>query len=241
MSTPFIHLPAGTLGLPVVTLKNDDFYHLIKVLRYRRGEKVFLSDGCFLAESEIVEIEGNIAKLKVICREKISPLKPRISLFCSPLKGKRMEILLEKATEIGVDEIQPVLFKRTVVKPMRDNTQLRWHKIIKAAAEQAHQPRIPVLFPLLCWNEAREKLKDYPMVLAFLENEQKFSLKDVKLERADKVAVIVGPEGGFDGQEEKEFYASGFHCLTLGQQILRAETAAIVALTLVFYQMGRLA
>lgn len=239
MSQPFIHLKKGSLNTDSFTLSGEDFHHLIRVLRHRKGDKLYLSDGVFRAEAEIVKVGRRKAELRISNKKLLTKPISTIALFFSPLKGKRMELLLEKATELGVDELHPVLFERTVVKVEVEKAFSRWSKIIKSAAEQAHQPLLPQLFPVVSFNEMIDDLTSYSRALIFVEDEQNNSLRDLKFKKEERVALVVGPEGGFSEEEKKIFRCSGFHCLTLGSQMLRAETASLVALTLVSFLLGR--
>lgn len=240
MSRPFIHLSKSSLNSPFLSLSGGDFHHLIKVLRCRRGDVVALSNGFFTAEGEIIKVSDKEARLRIYNKKKIVRQGSTIALFFSPLKGKRMDFLLEKATELGVDEFHPVFFKRTVSRPDEINARDRWGKIIKAAAEQSRQVVLPRLFPVKNWGEVLSAIGSYSRVLVFLEDEENNSLRDFRFRDNEKIAVIVGPEGGFSEEEKESFRASGFDSLTLGRQVLRAETASLVALTLVSYLLGRL-
>lgn len=239
MSQPFIHLPEGLINSNSFTLSGSDFHHLIRVLRCRKGDKVYLSDGILTGEAEIVEVRQRRARLRVYNKTLIEKPASIIALFFSPLKGKRMELLLEKATELGVDELHPVLFRRTVVKVETRKALERWSKIIKSAAEQAHQPVLPKLSSIISFKDAVEALNQYSKTLVFLEDEKSNSIKSLKLEKDERLALVIGPEGGFSKSEKDSFRSSNFYCLTLGKQQLRAETASLVALALTSFLLGR--
>ncbi len=239
MSQPFIHLPKGFLNSNFFTLSGKDFHHLVRVLRCRKGDKIYLSDGNLTAEAEIIEVYRREAQLKICCKALVEKPASTIALFFSPLKAKRMELLLEKATELGVDELHPVLFERTVVKVQGEKALERWGKIVKSAAEQAHQPVLPEIYPVASFKEAIKALRQYSKTLVFLEDEKSNSLMDLKFEKNERLALVIGPEGGFNESEKKSFRNSNFYCLTLGKQLLRAETASLVALTLASFLLGR--
>jgi 16S rRNA (uracil1498-N3)-methyltransferase len=240
MSQPFIHLLKNLSESPHLVLSGSDFHHLVRVLRCRKGEAVSLSDGKFIAEAVISRISQEEVELVIQNKKEVKRPASTIALFFSPLKGKRMDWLLEKATEIGVNEFHPVFFQRTVARPEAKKTRLRWEKIIRAAAQQSHQPFLPELFPPVDWKEVFPSLAGFSKVLVFIEDEKKSNLKNYKFKKDEKVAVVIGPEGGFSEEEKEKFRSLGFCSLTLGKQILRAETASLVALTLVSFLLERL-
>jgi 16S rRNA (uracil1498-N3)-methyltransferase len=225
-----------------ITVKGENFNYLKNVLRAREGEMVTLFDGRGrIVEGEIKEIKrthltvGAIKEIAASPQSVESPVK--ITLLQGLLKGQKMDLVVQKAAELGVSTIQPLITGRTEVRETRKVE--RWRKIAQEAARQCGRlivPEVKEPVPLkeffaaagfslrgiLFWEEGGRPLKEIAC-----------ELKDV-----NGLAVAIGPEGGFGAEEAGLFRERGFHVATLGPRILRAETAAIAALSLAQFLWG---
>lgn len=232
MSAHRFHLPEAAPGARL-TLPDHSAHHARDVLRLRTGAVVHVFDGQG-AEFEAVldSVDRHGVSARITARAASRPESPlHVVLAVSPLRGDRMELVVQKATELGVSEIRPVVTARTdaVARPALSGTrQERWEKVASGAAEQCGRAVVPViaattlLAALL--DEAFDGLK-----LLFLERESPSALSS--LARPVKVLLLVGPAGGWEESEVERATTAGFVTAGLGPRILRAETAALAAIS----------
>ena len=194
------------------------------VLKLKAGEQVLLCDeGMNEVLAEVTEIVHKVIKVKVIKeqRNENEPLR-KVMLYCAILKRENFELVVQKATEIGVAEIVPVITRRTVKLALK---QERLEKIIKEAAEQSGRGVVPKLHEPIEFEKAVEQVKDKQNILF----DSSGSIPTSSSQLPASIAIWIGPEGGFDETEIAAAKTAGFHIATLGKLTLRAETAAIVA------------
>lgn len=221
----------------------SSIHHLIRVLRIQNKEKVelisndfiFLSSVCSISESEI--IFDIIEKSNHMNESDIS-----IDLFqCLP-KGQKIELILQKNVELGVRRFFLVESKRCIVEfKSKDIPKKieRFEKIIKEASKQSKRDFIPEIEGVLNMNAVSELITDYDLFIVLYENEDELNIKScLKNKTFKKIAVLVGPEGGFDDAEIKKLEAHGAKVVSLGKRILRTETAGFVATTCIQYESG---
>ena len=168
--------------------------------------------------------------------------RPATTLCVSPIKGPRMDWLVEKATELGASRIVPVLFKRTVVRPgdkEQDKIE-RWKRIAVEASRQSGRlfvPEVAAPVPLQAILPIAEKAKNR---ILLYEKEKEQTLWDYfSTPREGETCIVIGPEGGIEEAEIVWLIESGFTSCTLGENILRSETAPLAVLSIVLYEQGR--
>jgi 16S rRNA (uracil1498-N3)-methyltransferase len=236
-----------------VTIAGEDARHIGRVMRSKPGDKLIVSDGIsreVLAEITIIEPQQVTA---AIIEELAASGEPwlQVTVAQSLPKGDKMETVIQKCTEIGAASFLPFLSERTVVQydsKKEEKRLTRWQKIAKEAAEQAHRSKIPTVELPVKWDKLLVELKNYDLVCLCYEKEDGRQLRDVLKpfvigltpERTVKVAVVVGPEGGFTEAEVEEAEAAGAVSVGLGRRILRTETAAMAALTCIMYESGEM-
>lgn len=206
---------------------DKDFYNQIRnVLRFRVGEKIIVfDDNLNEAEAEILNIKKDSIKLKILeVRKNLNEPDNKIILYCSILKHKNFDIVVQKATEIGIQEIFPLICKRTVKFNIQEN---RLRKIIKEAAEQSGRGCLPFLYNVLEFSEAVKKAKENN--INFIFDKKGEDLKKVKNKKNKKIGIFIGPEGGWTERELALAQKNNFKISNLGRLTLRAETAAIIA------------
>jgi 16S rRNA (uracil1498-N3)-methyltransferase len=210
-------------------IEGEEFHHLYNVLRHNVGDKILAFDGKLNEYlCEIVEIQKNRARIKKI--EKIENIEYDFNIAIAPalIKKENFELMLEKVVEIGVKEIYPIITKHSVVK-IKEKKE-RWEKIILNACKQSHRQIIPKLHNILTLNEIAQISKNYSLKL--FANPK--SIRNLfSFEKADSVIILIGPEGGFSNEEENYLKSNGFFDFSLGNFILRSETAAIVSVGLI--------
>ena len=198
---------------------------------------------------KIINAQSN----SIICdiQEKINDTAEsniNITLYQGLPKFEKMELIIQKNTEVGVNEIVPVVMERTVVKldEKQSNKKLeRWQKIAEIASKQSQRDRIPKVDNIIKMKFMYEKLnlEEYDAILVAYENEKKTLLKEElkKLQKAEqneyKIAIIIGPEGGIAEGEIEMLQKIGAKCVSLGKRILRTETAGIIMAGNIFYEL----
>ena len=212
--------------------KNEDnYHHLVRVLRVRIGEKFIIGDKINNEfTSEIININNNqivlFIKDNYIRKNNI----PDITIFFSILKGDKNDLLLEKCTEIGVVRFIPMITKNTVIKILDgENKKIdRWKKIVLEASMQSCSKIIPEIHSIEQFNQIKTynsfKLKIYGCI-----KEKSKTLNNIltKIRQNDSIAFFVGPEGDFDENEIKLLNDYGWEGVSLSNNILRSETSAI--------------
>jgi 16S rRNA (uracil1498-N3)-methyltransferase len=146
-------------------------------------------------------------------------------------------------TEIGVSGIYPIITERAIVKV--DGEKIgrkldRWRKIATEAAKQSHRTTIPKVNPVIAWREALQELRSFDQIILFWEEETETLPYEVLDPAAGKIAVVIGPEGGLSEKEAGDLKNIGARVATLGESILRVETAAPVAVALAIYDLRRI-
>ncbi len=216
-----------------IFLKDQEIFNQIrKVLRLKPGDQVIL----FNQKEEILgEIKnfysGSISFLKKEILRKVDEkeIRREIILSCALLKKNNFELVIQKATEIGVKEIQPLITQRTI---KLNFNQKRLQKIIKEAAEQSGNLILPKLNKIISFEEALKKAKKNDLNLFFDPSGEDFRKFLNNLPK--KIGLFIGPEGGWSEEERKKAQEFGFEIVNLGEFILRSETSAIVSSFLFF-------
>jgi len=239
----------GVLARDAVVLDAALSHRLAKVLRLRAGAEVALFDGTGAEARVRLDAVSDRALGASIVERYASPAEPRVKvhLYQSITKGERFEWLLEKATELGVARIVPLLTARAVVKTAGAGDRAgRWRRITIEAAEQCGRGAVPAVaaperFAAALASAPGLRLIPFesappaaPAIQAVIDREVDavFALGEI--------SVFIGPEGGFEDAEIASAGAAGAHVVTIGDRVLRSETAGLVALTLVMHAVGEL-
>lgn len=221
----------------VVTLTGDEFSHMVKVLRYKVGFKavVCANDGIERL-CTVNEIGKDFATL-VIEQETVQDVKnAHVTLFAGLLKNNKLDFVVQKSVELGVDEIIPFVSHNCAeTKFAKDRAE----KIALEAAKQCGSAYLSKVGALENFDEVLARFKEFDTVLFAYENEKKNRIKDCRID-GKNVALIVGPEGGFTPEETEKAKECGATIVTLGRRILRAETASIVSCALLLDHLGEL-
>lgn len=229
-----------------VTLTEDFAHRLLRVLRMKVGDRVLLCDprgNEWVAE--IVGTEASIVRLKLVERLFSQPVPTvYVSLFQGIPKGEKMDFIVQKATELGVQRIVPMLTRRTVVQLNSERAKSkreRWQRVATSAAEQSGGKIAPEIALPMTFRQAVDEASHADLWLFFYEAAEKPLRKVVQShQKVNHLAIMIGPEGGFDPSEVAMAQQKGARVVSLGKRILRTETAAIVAVALVLYELGLL-
>ncbi len=217
-----------------VTLSGETARQIHTVLRMRSGMPIMLLDNSgWEYPSELVEVQARQVIARVTGRQQNArALSCRITLYQSLLKKDNFEWVLQKATEIGAAGFVPVISQRCVVNDVSAQKRVRWGQIVREAAEQSGRGTIPHIHEAMHLSAALGHTVG--MRLMAWEEAQDGAL-DVGSVSSGAVAVFIGPEGGYDAAEIRLAEAHGAQIITLGKRILRAETAAIYAMSVLAF------
>ncbi|AEY66311.1 16S rRNA (uracil(1498)-N(3))-methyltransferase [Clostridium sp. BNL1100] len=228
-----------------INIIGEDFQHLKKVLRAQIKDEVTVCCGGFDYTAEIEKINDSSISCVITDVNKNfteSPLK--VTLFQGLPKSDKMELIIQKCVELGVWEIVPVITERCVSRINTDkdakNKLARWQKIAREAAKQCNRGTIPnILYPIT-FKEAVEMASQAELAVIPYEKESAVGLKNIvpRYEGITSGSIIIGPEGGFEEKEVQLAEDRGVKKISLGPRILRTETAGMVALSLLMYELG---
>ena len=242
----FVEEPA--MGENSITITGGDVNHIKNVLRMSVGDKICVINGQNNKEyyCEITAV-GNDAVDTRICeiRESDQELGNEVVLFQGLPKSDKMELIIQKAVELGVHTIVPVSTDRTVLKldaKKEANKRKRWMSISESAAKQSGRLRIPEVTPVVSYREALEIAKKMDVRLIpyeLAEGMEKTRELMSSIQPGQSVAVFIGPEGGFESSEIEKAMEIGAWPITLGKRILRTETAGLVTLAMLVYNLER--
>lgn len=231
-----------------VIISGEDVKHITKVLRLGPGDGVTVLDGQGMEYQAILEEIGSDRILASITGERQSQTEPplRVTLIQGLPKGEKMELIIQKAVELGVHRIIPVETTRSIVKLDAKKAlqrQERWQRIAMEAAKQSKRGIIPNVEVLTTLNKALKGLSADASLVLMPWEEASAPLKPLlesKSEGNQEIYIIIGPEGGFTQQEAQNAIDAGAYTVSLGPRILRTETAGFTVLAVVMYELGDL-
>ncbi len=227
MALPYFYEPEITTGTTAFTLSEETSKHCIKVLRMQLGEQMHLTDGKGnLFTATILSPDKKSTEVNIVATETTGRLQRKVSIAISLLKNtSRFEWFLEKATEIGVSEIIPLICDRTERQHFRYD---RMNNVLISAMLQSQQTWLPHLHEPRPFEEVMVSASQ--KFIAHCEPQQKHELKNFSI--AENILMLIGPEGDFSPEEIQSALKNNFHPISLGQTRLRTETAGVVAATL---------
>jgi len=242
MRIPRIYTPSPLNSSETIELDENAFNHAVRVLRLKQGDNLILFNGKGGEfEAELTEVQKKRASAHIhqfSDKETESPLTIILGQCIS--RGEKMDYTIQKAVELGVSEIVPLLSQRCGVKLNQERMEKRlrhWHSVIISACEQCGRNRIPTLHPVISLNEWQQQLNaTLKLVLAPTATDSLATLNKPKQD----VALLIGPEGGLSDAEIKQAIAAGFSGIRLGPRILRTETAGLTALSVIQQLWGDL-
>ncbi len=237
-------MPRFFLNEPVVDrvlVTGEDAVHIAKSLRMRLGETLVLCHGGIDYTCKIVSFEKNSVLVERISAQPCTAEpKVEVTLFQGLPKGDKMDLIVQKAVEVGICAIVPTLTRRCVSRPDEKNLQKkvqRWQKIALEAAKQSGRGMVPKVLDVQDFSQAVTLSAQKEQAVLFYEA-WGAPLKSL-FQQPKSVAIFIGPEGGFEEDEVKLAVESGVSICSLGNRILRTETAAIVASALTIYEVNK--
>ncbi|WP_418790695.1 16S rRNA (uracil(1498)-N(3))-methyltransferase [Phosphitispora sp. TUW77] len=235
-------------GQQTTVIKGPDLKHISKVLRLGPGDKIGIADAAGREfDVKIREITGK----EVICdiigeRASAAELPLEVVLYQGLPKGDKLDLVIQKSTEIGVSRVVPIICERTIVKldeKKASGRHVRWQRVALEAAKQSRRRLVPVVSEPLTFAAALAEMNSGVLGILPWEEERVVGIKDVfkgSTITNKKIAVFIGPEGGFTQEEAKQAESAGVLTVSLGPRIMRTETAGIVAAAIVLYEIGDL-
>jgi len=235
-------IPPEDVDREGVIFRNLQVHQLAKVLRLKVGQTVTVLDNSgWEYEVEITRLrkgegEGRIKDKRLAQGEP----KLNINLYQALLKGDKFDWVLQKGTEIGIKAFIPIFSQRCIVDDVSPTKFARWQRIITEAAEQSGRGRLPFLSPPLIFMEACQKVQGFSLIP--WEGERGIGLKEALtgLKGDCPINLFIGPEGGFESWEVEKAKTCNIISVSLGERILRAETAGLVTATSILFHFGEL-
>lgn len=230
----------------IARINGDDAHHIINVLRFKIGTKLIISNGKNQYVVSVIDIENSSVILKIIEEYNQVVESPiNITLYQGLPKSDKMDLIIQKCTEIGIKKIVPVETEFSTIKIKEKNIYnkiSRWKKISLEASKQSGRSIVPDVLMPVGFKDALESLNEFDLCLIPYEKETNMRLKDVLKKNFDakNICVFIGPEGGFSENEIMAAIEYGAIPVTLGPRILRTETAGIVTSSIILYELGDL-
>ena len=238
------YVSASHISNNIATITGSEHHHLRNVLRTKPGETVRIIDGeGNVYTAQILEIHDSqiSSDARILSHEFHAGVPPEITLFQGLPKSHKMELILQKTTELGVTQIVPLHSKYALQKPSQNRYE-RWHRVLISATKQSERAWLPGLRRAQKFNTSLAQLDTFSLCL-FLspDRDQESQVQHIQTvlrgtPSPTSIALFVGPEGGFSEQEVTRAIGSGCTPVTLGRNILRTETAAIVAVAIAAYE-----
>ncbi len=230
-----------------VTITGPDVKHISKVLRLNPGHHVSVSTGSDREfEAAIREITSKAVICDIVGEKDIVTEPPvKVTLYQGLPKGDKMELIIQKGTELGVSRIIPMICERTVVKlddKKAGERRVRWQRVAEEAAKQSRRTAVPEVAEPLRFDGVLQELKDQALAIMPWEEQKSGGIKQLLQSNRETgdIAILIGPEGGFSPGEAEQAIRAGIQLVTLGPRIMRTETAGIVTAALVLYELGDL-
>jgi 16S rRNA (uracil1498-N3)-methyltransferase len=231
----------------LIKVTGAKFHHLKNVLRIKIGEGVNFFDGDFEYSTQIKEISKKEIIASILNKKPVEKEAPKVFLAAALPKAGKMELVIQKISEVGAAGLIPFFCRNSEVKLKEEKAAAksrRWQKIAVSAAEQSGRSTMLEIWPPLSFAQLLVKLADFDLILVFWEKADS-KLRDIlrtQLNRAvSRILLVVGPEGSFTPEEITAFEGQPkTQLVSLGPAVLRAETAGLISVALVLFEIGRL-
>ena len=246
LTIPRIYLPCPMNVGCLCELREEDQTYVKSVLRFKTNDHLVVFDGQGHEYQALIrEIKGNRTTVEILKKNRIQEKPFSITLAQALPKAGKMDFIIQKATELGVDRVAPFQSARSVARMPDDRKQQkesRWQKIALEAARQCGRADVPVISPCVDFREMINNADPTISRIIFWEEETHAGIRDVIRQVSagltGQLLVVVGPEGGFLKEEVQFAREAGFISVSLGRQILRVETAVLAILVIIQYEKG---
>lgn len=224
-----------------VALSREESDHMVRALRMQAGDSVQLMAAERLYSAEIVSVTGGVVQVMPLQELPSPEPRARITLVQGLPKADKLEWIVQKATELGVYQVQPVEMERSVARltNKEDKKRERLNRIALEAAKQAGRAHVPQVLPALRFADAAQALRG-SVYVAWEEAEGLRLSQAVAEDQPKEITLVIGPEGGITAEEIARLTAIGARPVTLGRRILRTETAGLCALAVTMAALGEM-
>jgi len=225
----------------IALITGGDVKHIYKVLRLKPGDNIIIND--LNGEEYLGEISEIIKEcVKVVIREKLdvnNEPSVKIHLFQGVPKSSKMDFIIQKCCEVGVNEFTPIQTKRTELD-LKDIKKIdRWQRIALESSKQSKRSLIPKVNEAISFSIFLKQLANFSMIIVPYEEENSFGIKELlRGSYHASIALVIGPEGGFESEEIESLREIGANIVTLGKRILRTETAGMIASAFILYELS---
>lgn len=237
---PWFIAPDGWTETEIV-LPPEETHHALKVMRVKPPDVITVIDGRGgVARAAAARIDGDRLVAEILDREERRPLKPQIVVYQGAAKGSKNDDVVERLAEMGIAETWMYASARTVVKwdaQRLERLSARWRTIAASAAKQSRNPYVMEVGGGLSWTELQRRIAREPLAVVLWEGAS-LPLRTALVGPADRVALVVGPEGGLERAEAEALADAGGQLVSLGPRILRTQNAAVVAAAALQYHFG---
>lgn len=226
------------------TITGDEAHHISDVLRLKSGTVIELFDGTGKTYQATIDrfAKGRVEAV-ITATALESDAASHLAIGVALVTGKKMDLVVQKATELGVETIIPYVSRHCSVKKGNPNKEERWQRIALEACKQCNRPTAPQCLPVTDFTALLDQAGSYSQKIIFWEQEQARTMGDLFTAGdapPDSVLALFGPEGGFSNEEVSKAVAAGFTTVSLGKRILRAETAVISGSAILQFLLGNL-
>ena len=235
------YVPHPQISENTIRISESERHHLLNVLRLRADDQVEVFDGVgnrYVAS--LCDTRTSPLQAKILQQQFHPHTPPYITLFQGLPKFDKMDLIVQKTTEIGVSEIAPMICQRSIPQSLvQEKRMIRWQRIANEAAKQCRRPHFAHVLAPQGLEEGFPRVDHLDLLILLWEGEKRNGLKEILRNRGDvkSVGIIVGPEGGFTDDEVELAIQSGCLPATFGDNTLRTETAAIVGVASVMYEL----
>ena len=225
-----------------IKIEGTEHNHISRVLRLKVGDKIVcLPNNGMLLHCEIVAFSKAETIVKIVKIEKSeNECKSSLTVFVPLLKSDKFEFLITKLTELGIKKIVPFVSEFITAKPPKTDKGERYLQIAKDACKQCRRAKLLEVDKLISFEEMLKQIKNYDATFFAYENERVKKLSAFNLSGVNNVAMVVGSEGGFSLNEANKIVNAGAQIITLGNRILRAETACIALASILQFKLGEI-
>ncbi len=226
----------------LIAISGSDAKHIREVLRMKPGDKLELVSELWVYSCEITQSDRSKVEALILSRNnKMNEPKLSISLYQGLPKSAKMEYILQKCTEIGVKRFCPVITGRSVVRITdikKEEKKLdRWRQVLEESAKQSMRDIVPELTNIMKFEDMLKDLEGKTILVPYEEEEERTLTEFFRKHKgSDNLAIVIGPEGGFEETEIERLKDAGAEVVTLGRRILRTETAGLVVASICLYE-----
>ncbi|OPY06363.1 MAG: Ribosomal RNA small subunit methyltransferase E [Syntrophus sp. PtaB.Bin001] len=244
LTLPRLYYPSALTVGSICYLVESNLHYIRSVQRMKKGGRLSLFDGRGQEYTAVIVNMTTEQAILEILDKNYPPARPaRITLFQALPKAQKMDFIIQKATELGVDEIRPFVSERSIPRLSAEKSRLkteRWRKIAQEAAKQCRRSDVPEVTEIVTLADILKAVEPGACKLIFWEDESRLGLRNAlqRFSQTPVFSIIVGPEGGLTADEVAAATAAGFVSVSLGRQILKLETAAVAILAVLQYEAG---